>query len=331
MTPRASATSLSPPPGCPGVVMGIDVGGTKTSAGLLSVKSGERLTSRVIPTEPRRGGRAVLDDVLGLVSALRTEVGAAAGELRALGLAVCELVDRHGRLASAQCIPWMDLPLLEELGALAPVVIEADVRAAALAEARRGAGRPFRIFLYLTIGTGISSCLMIEGSPFLGANGLTGTLASSSLGTACPHCGHSSTLTLEDVASGPGLAARYHAAGGALGTPREILAAAAAGEPLASRIVNGAGDALGAQVAHLVNTLDPEAVVVGGGLGLSDGPLWDRLLDSTRQRIWCSLQRDLPILHADTGTDAGWLGAALVATARFHSPPLPPLFPSTSP
>jgi len=66
----------------------------------------------------------------------------------------------------------------------------------------------------------------------------------------------------------------------------------------------------------LVNTLDPEAVIVGGGLGLSEGPYWDGFIRSTRRHIWSADLRQLPILRAATGADAGWLGAAVAAWRR---------------
>jgi glucokinase len=70
-------------------------------------------------------------------------------------------------------------------------------------------------------------------------------------------------------------------------------------------------------VALLINTLDPVVVVIGGGLGLSEGPYWEHFLDATRRHIWSPLNRGLPILRAETGPDAGWLGAALTAADTF--------------
>ena len=67
----------------------------------------------------------------------------------------------------------------------------------------------------------------------------------------------------------------------------------------------------------LVNTLDPEAVVIGGGLGLSEGPYWEHFIAATRRHIWSDLHRGMPILRAALGTDAGWMGAALRAASTF--------------
>jgi glucokinase len=302
--------------------LGLDLGGTKIAAGLAAFPEGRVLARRTIPTHAARGGRAVLDDALRLARELAAEAAAAGASVSALGLGVCELVNREGRLASTNCLPWPGLPVLEELAAVAPAVFEADVRAAALAEARFGAGRGFRQFVYLTVGTGLSACLMLGGRPHLGARGLTGTFASSPLSLPCEACGHVSGRTLEEVAAGPALAARFRAAGGHAASGQDVLAAAAAGDAAARQVVESAAEALASQAGLLIGMLDPEALVVGGGLGLSDGPYWEHFVAATRRHVWSPRHRDLPILRAATGADAGWLGAALHACESL-SPPSP--------
>jgi len=294
-------------------VIGIDVGGTKIAAGIVRFPSGERGPARVVPTKAERAGQAVLDDVLRLARELATPSQKSGGNVSAIGLGICELVNRTGQLASANCIDWLRLPVCETLLAIAPTVLEADVRAAATAEYCLGAGRPFRDFLYVTVGTGISSCLVLNGEPYLGARGLTGTMASTPLGVACERCDHTSRRTLEEIASGPALVARFKSVGGKAESGQEVLRAAHSGDALARRVVESAGEAVGSQVGLLVSALDPEAVVVGGGLGLSEGAYWDHFVASTRRHIYSDLQRELPILRAETGADAGWLGAAVRA------------------
>ena len=105
--------------------------------------------------------------------------------MEAIGVGICELVDCEGRIASANCIQWQDEPVQEKLSSIAPTVIEADVRAAALAESMFGAGKAFHNFLYVTVGTGISCCLMLDGTPYLGVRGASGTMASSPLAIPC--------------------------------------------------------------------------------------------------------------------------------------------------
>ena len=304
--------------------VGIDVGGTKIAAGLMAFPEGRTLARRLQPTEASRGGRAVLDDTLRLARELAAESTALGRKVDAIGLGVCELVDREGNLASSNCIHWQDQPVHGELGAIAPAVIEADVRAAALAEALFGAAQQFRTFLYITVGTGISCCLMLEGRPFLGARGATGTMGSSSLSIPCEQCGHVSQRTLEEIAAGPALVGRFNALHGNASSGQTVLAAASTGNAEAAQVVRSASEALASQVALLVNVLDPEAVVIGGGLGSSEGPYWDHFIACTRRHIWSNVHRDLPILRAATGADAGWIGAASKAWQEFSE--CPPAF-----
>src|SRR5262249_6159510 len=135
----------------PRVFIGIDVGGAKIAGGLASFPAGRALARRPTPTPAPRAGRPTPDAVLRLARELAGQAESLGERLSGIGLGICELVDREGNLASSNCIPWLDLPVREELSALAPTVIEADVRAAALAEALLGAGRPFRTFLYVTV------------------------------------------------------------------------------------------------------------------------------------------------------------------------------------
>ena len=295
--------------------IGIDVGGTKTSAGLVTFPAGEVLARRTIPTLPRRGGEPVLADVLGLARELADWAAARSLPVRCIGAGVCELVDLSGHVVSANCVAWSGLPVRERLSSVAPAVIEADVRAAALGEALLGSGRPFRTFLYVTVGTGISSCLVLDGKPFTGAHGLAGTMASSPLPAPARSPRGTPPPTLEELASGPALVTRYNerAAATRLESGEEVAAAAAAGDSAAAEVLASAGEALGAGIGWLVNVLDPEAVVVGGGLGLSGGIYWTSVVASARRHIWSEAHRDLPIVAAAKGREAGVIGAAAAA------------------
>jgi len=296
----------------------VDVGGTKIAAGLVRFPTGEVQARRQILTAPDRGGEAVVADVLRLCEDLGRAARSQDQRVACIGLGVCELVDLHGNVISENCITWKDLPVRQRLSKLAPAVVEADVRAAALAEAMFGAGNSFKQFLYVTVGTGISCCLVLEGKPFTGARGAAGTMASSPLSAPCDHCGGVSHRPLEEIASGPALVARYNRyrpSGAESG--QAVLAAAAAGDTAAAEVVRSASQALGCTVALLVNVLDPEAVIVGGGLGLSDGLFSDSFIAATRRDIWSVVNRDLPIIRAATGRDAGLIGAAAAAWKEY--------------
>ena len=309
-----SAAEVSQSPFC---AIGVDVGGTKIAAGLVCFPKGAVQDRRQILTAPARGGDAVFADVLRLCEDLSAVAPGQGQRVACIGLGVCELVDLGGNVVSENCIAWKGLPVQERLSKLAPTVLEADVRAAALAEAMFGAGKSQ--FLYVTVGTGISCCLVLDGKPFTGARGATGTMASSPLSAPCEHCGRVSHRPLEEIASGPALVARYNQRrpGGA-DTGHAVLSAAAAGDTDAVDVVRSAGEALGCSVGLLVNVLDPEVVVVGGGLGLSDGLFSESFIDAARRHIWSEVNRDLPIIRAGTGPDAGLIGAAAAAWKK-HS------------
>ncbi|HWQ15578.1 MAG TPA: ROK family protein [Roseiflexaceae bacterium] len=296
--------------------IGIDVGGTKIAGGVVDLAAGRVLARRAAPTRPERGGAAVLEDALALAYALRDAASGLGLTPRGVGVGVCELVDQAGNVTSGHTVAWAGLPVRARFAEVAPAVVEADVRAHALAEARYGAGQPFRLFAFVTVGTGISSCLVIDGRPFAGARGNALILASSPLSAVCERCGALNRPVLEEFAGGPGLVARYNEQAGARAQrAEEVLAAAAGGDVAAAEVVRSAGFALGVSLGWLVNVLDPEALIIGGGLGTAGGLYWDTLVDAARAHIWAGVARGLPIIPAALGPDAGLIGAA-AATAR---------------
>lgn len=300
-----------------GWAIGIDVGGTKIAGGLVRLATGEVGARRVVPTRPERGGETVLADVVAVAREL-SEDAACGSAVRGIGVGIPELVDLDGVIRSGNVIGWEGLPVSEHLGQIAPVVIEADVRAAALAEARYGAGRPFSLFVYISIGTGISSCLVRDGTPFAGARGNALVLSTGPLTVPCASCGIQTDFVLEEYASGPALVERYRAQGNrTVDRAEDVLAAAAAGNETAAAIVQSAGEVLGSSVGLLANVLDPEAVIIGGGLGLAGGLYWTSLVRSTREHIWSEATRTLPILPAALGADAGLIGAAATAATAY--------------
>lgn len=284
--------------------IGIDVGGTKIAAGLVDLDSGGVVDRREKATEAIRGGEAVLQDVISLAQTVRS--GA-----MAIGVGVAELVSREEKIVSNATIDWMNIPVRERLSSILPTRLEADVRAAARAEAKFGAGIGSEIFLFVTVGTGISSCLMMNGRPYLGARGLTGTFASARGVFPAMDGMLSSSLALEDFSSGPALVRRVNQ----LGDARKVIALAGMGQPLAREAVRSAGFALGSSIAQLVNTLDPERVVIGGGLGCATGLFYDSVRDAFYKHLWSQLHANVPLTQAKLGPDAGIIGAALAAVA----------------
>jgi glucokinase len=292
--------------------IGIDVGGTKTALGIV--------TADGALTSPRRLANRDAADANALLAAVAAEARALAGlvepeaTLAGIGVGICELVDRDGEIRSSSSIPWTRADVVGALGSLAPVTLEADVRAAALAEAQLGAGRRFSSFVYVTVGTGISHCLVDGGVPYLGAHGIAQLIGSSRVTIPCRSCDSLATAALEDVAGGPALVRRYNGDGRRrVDTAEEVLRKAEDGDPVAARAVDEAATILGSFVALLVNVLDPSGVVVGGGLGSARGAYRETMADAARAAVWSDLARTVPIVPAELGPDAGVVGAGLTA------------------
>ena len=186
--------------------VGLDVGGTKVAGGLVRFPAGAVVARRRIPTRAGRDAEGVLADAIAMARDLSSGVPPG-GRFAGVGVGVPELVDLAGRLTSAATIDWRGIPLADKFSQVGPVWVEADVRAAALAEARFGAGRLYRLFAYVSVGTGISHTLVQDGRPYAGARGNALVLASGPTSVRCSECGTWSRTVLEEVASGPALAA----------------------------------------------------------------------------------------------------------------------------
>lgn len=270
--------------------IGVDVGGTKIAAALVA-GGGRVLAHTLVPTRAARPGAEVLSDAVAAASAMAAEASERGLTVGGLGVGVPEIVDLSGKVTTGSVIDWTGEDVEAAFAEFGPVTVIADVRAAALAEAQLGAGRGHSVLVYVTVGTGISHTLVIDGRPFPGARGAALLFGSGPIGD----------VVLEDVAAGPAIAA-------AAGTST-AEDAVAAGHPA----VDEAARLLGEGIAVLVNLLDPEIVVVGGGLGSAGGRYLERAIEAARPRIWLPAARDLPIVTAGLGPEAGVVGAALAS------------------
>ncbi len=288
-----------------GQAIGIDIGGTKIAAGLVDLASGRVDIARRVPTPVDGGGEAVLETCVELVNALD-----GAAELN-VGIAVPELVSREGQVQSAYQFDWREIDPRSTFAGR-DITIASDVRAAARAEAVFGAGAGACSMFYVSVGTGISSTFVLDGRPWPGARGHALVLSSGDLATIDSSTGSVMRSVLEEWAAGPALASRYEQASGRTGvTTMEVLEFASRGDPVAAPLVGQAAEALGSAIGQAANILDPEMVVIGGGLGLAGGAWWDRIVASARRSIWSDQTRELPIVTAHLETDAGMVGAAL--------------------
>ena len=273
-----------------GAAIGIDVGGTKVAVGVVT-RSGQLLASHRLEVAVAASFASLLEETAARARELSRGLGA--DRVAGVGVGMPELVDPAGEVRTSSVIPWNRRDLVAAFGALGPVVVQADVRAAALAEARFGAGRSWSSFVYVTVGTGISCSFVPGGRPYAGAHGAAQLLGSGRLALRCPHCGLPSTsVALEDFAAAQALLDRFRErTGSRLSGVEEVFAQAAAGNLAAAEVLGESADAIGSYVAFLVGLLDPFGVIVGGGLGLAGGWYWDRLVSSAREHIWAEYVR----------------------------------------
>ena len=286
--------------------IGIDVGGTKIAGAIVNLTTGAIAARRQIPTDCRRGGEPVLEDVAQLARDLLADATRMRITPQALGVGVAELVDPQGQIFSDYRIEWKGIDVQARLSAILPTTVSSDVRAAALAEAQYGHGRGVSDFIYVTIGTGVSGVLVQNGVPYAGSRGAALVIANGPTRHHCATCGHVSHMVVEDIASGPGLVSAF----GIGRTGEDVLAAAESGDPKAILVIDHATHELGRVLALLVGSLDPAAIIIGGGLGSAPGQYFDSLTRNINAGLWDGDSRVLPVLQAAFGRDAGIIGAA---------------------
>jgi glucokinase len=289
------------------VTLGLDVGGTKVAGGLVTVDG--TVLHRYEESSLVGGRRDPGLRVTRSVAVALTAMAAAEGlDLDGTGAGFPEYVTPDGMLASRLVLDW-DIQPAELLPG--PLTVESDVRCAAFGEARFG--HELTDFLYVSVGTGISSCLVTGGVPRLGARGEAIGLGELPV---APEVDTVASTGLERYASGEGMRARYAAlTSTSVDGARQVLVAADAGEPLAADVVTSAARALAAALGWVTAVLDPAAIVLGGGLGTAGG-LWGAVLNDHAERALGARPGAPPLLRAALGSDAGIVGAAQTHRVR---------------
>lgn len=316
------------------LVCGIDVGGTKLLAVAFAADdpTGWRLERRV-PTP--RSTDALVSAAAAVVEELQVEATAAGvGDLSAVGLGIAGLVDRSGVVRVGPNIPGIvDCPVGLRLADLlgVPVAVENDASAAAWGEHVAGAGRAVDELLVVTLGTGIGTGMVSGGRLVTGAHGFAGEAGHMVVDPNGPPCPCGQRGCWERFASGSGLGrlARDAAEAGDLrrvveqagGDPEavrgeHVTAAAEAGDPQALVVLDTFAGWVALGLANLTNVLDPEAIVIGGGLVRSGDTLLEPVRRWYERRLYATDRRPPPrLLAASLGEQAGAIGAALLAAA----------------
>ncbi|MFO7544112.1 MAG: ROK family protein [Trueperaceae bacterium] len=296
-------------------VLAVDVGGSKCAVAL--VIGADVVARRTVPTPASEGPAAVVEAVVAAGQALLAE---APRPPTLLGIASAGVVDAgHVRAMSPELLPgWTGYPLETSLSERfgVPATALNDAQAAAWGEARFGAGKGRTSVLFVTVSTGVGGGLVLGGRLWPGHTGLAGHvghLRGYASGSVAGRGGPRPKL--EALVSGTAMARRA-AASGQRADARQVIAAADGGAPWAKRIVDEAVEALAQALGDVRALVDPEVVVVGGGVGLN--PRFRRALEAAVATLPESLR--VSLVAAELGADAGLVGAADWARERLGTP-----------
>ncbi len=286
-------------------LLGLDLGGTSVKA--VAVTAEGRVLERTVETFDPERPRAFLD----AVRAARDRLVSAAGTPpRALGVSAPGLVAEDGRrvahmpgrLAGLEGLDWT-----EALGATRPVPVLNDAQAALQGEVWLGAARGARNAVLLTLGTGVGGAALVDGRLLRGAVGRAGHLGHISLDPDGPPdiCGTPGSLEWA-----VGNATVHERSQGRFATTHELIRAVEAGDAFARAVWLKSVRALAAGVASLINVLDPEVVVIGGGIARAGAALFEPLAGELDRMEWRPGGHRVRVAPAELGEFAGACGAA---------------------
>jgi glucokinase len=295
------------------LVIGVDVGGTTIKAASLD-DAGLEYGRSERPTPRHLGPDVVVDAAIQAIAELRAQLPEGA-RLRGVGLVIPGIVDAHEGIAVyAANLGWRELPVRQIVAKAVdlPVVLDHDVRAAGLAELELGAARGLQEVLFVALGTGIAAAVITRGQISAGATGRAGELGHLPVFPEGEQCACRQRGCTETYASAAALSRRYSAVSGMDSVPaKEVISRAATGDSVAAEVFNDAVIALGRALVNYTLLLDPELILIGGGLAAAGAALLDPLTREVQAGLtW----RPAPMISAGRfGGDAGSRGAAILA------------------
>jgi glucokinase len=298
------------------LILALDVGGTKIAAGLVD-DDGALVHRAQLPT-PDGDAEAVWAVAETLIAAALDEAG---GHVAGTGISSAGPIDLPtGTVSPINITQWQRFPLVERVAAVTgkPVRLGGDGLCMALGESWRGAGEGAQFLLGMVVSTGIGGGLVLDGAPYDGRTGNAGHVGHVVVeldGVACTCGGHG---CVETVASGPHLArwAREHGwAAPAEADAKELGEAANRGDPIALAAYRRGATAVAATVASVAAVCDLDLVVIGGGVAKSGALLFDPLREALATYAGLAFLRDLRVVSAALGGDAGLVGAAALLRA----------------
>src|SRR5579859_1772744 len=307
-------------------MLGVDIGGTKVAVGLVDI-NGTIVTQGRRPMVANGTAEAALQAVTGAIDSLVSEAGS---EIQGIGICAPGPLDpKTGVVLNPPNLPcWRNFPLAEKIKDKykLPVKVDNDANAAALAETCWGAAQGYRYVFYATIGTGIGTGIVYDGRIYHGNTGSAGEGGHVSIDYNGPVCGCGKKGCIEILAAGPAIGARARAkfadssrsslildlAQGDVNkvTSEFVGKAYASGDPLAREILLETVELLAPWLGNIVDLLDPDVLVMGGGVAAMLRPFFSEI--KNRLPRWCVNPHvaDIPLVMAHYGADAGIAGGA---------------------
>lgn len=308
--------------------IGIDVGGTNVKIALVNEK-GSIIYSNSIPTRAEMGYEYTINNMKEAIGDLLKETKSSAKDIEGMGFGFPGQIDcQKGIVRLAPNIPgWVDVPIAaimeKEFGI--PTRVDNDVRCAALGELNFGAGIGCENLICITVGTGIGSGLIINGKLVRGASNAAGEIGHIKLDmTGGPLCGCGDRGCLEAFASGPSIVAmaeeyikggkstKYRELANPEITPYIVSEAAKQGDPVAQRIFAIVGEYIGIGLASVVNLLNPEKIIIGGGVAAAGDILMTPIKETLVKRAMKIAGSTVEVVPAELGNTAGVIGASLL-------------------
>lgn len=306
-------------------VIGIDLGGTKIS-GALADLDGNVVSQKTISTNASEGEAAVMDRILSVIDNVLSESGKETSEIKAIGLGIPGPIDPiKGVIIQTPNLPFKNFDLMSPIKSKygIPAYLDNDANVAAIGEFVFGAGKGTKNMVYVTVSTGVGGGAIIDGKIYRGNTRNALEIGHMTILPDGPKCNCGNYGCAEVLASGTaiGRQAREAVAAGEKTslsnydnvTSYEVFVETAKGDEVAKNILQKSLNYLGICVANTVITLDPEMVVIGGGVSKGGQIVFDTVRDVVNKRCFKSMADAVKVVPAGLGTDAGVVGAVALA------------------
>jgi len=315
-------------------IVGVDLGGTNIVVGLLPIEGGEVLGLRIMATESNRGPKYVVDRIVGMVEESIAEVLAVHGgsreSLAGVGIGSPGPLDRKaGMVINTPNLGWRNFPLRDLIANAVnlPATLDNDANCATYGEWWLGAARDVQTLVGLTLGTGIGGGIVLKGEIYHGCSDVAGEIGHMTIDSTGRRCKCGNYGCLEAYASGPAIALRavegieagtesvlQEMVGGRLEdiTAATVYEGVVAGDAFATEVMKDTAKFLGAGIANIINILNPEMVVIAGGVTRAGDHLFVPLRAEVRRRAFRSAEECCSIVSGLLPGTAGLVGAAAV-------------------